>query len=840
MSGGPSVRVIRPVVLVLLVAFAFWRPLFAGDPLVPDDQLWFGDPWNVEAPAGVGIDAADREPAAVHSAWVAWSEDLRSGEFSWWQEAGSGAPFLADGLPFTHVVYLIVPEWYAPGLVAALAVLVAAWGAMVLTDRRADGRWAGLFAGIVYGFSGVMWVWVGWPHATAMALVPWVVFAVTEVDGRADARSVTRVAVVVALQAWCGVFSLSVVSAGAALGWSMVERGRPAWRRGLLPTLGGMAAGVGLSAMHLWPRWRRWDWADTSALEAVGDTTAPVRALVTMAFGGGLGNDSVGVAWIEAGSFRSSVVFVGSVTVLLAVIGQVGGGRASPPRVIGAAALVVVVVGGPVERFVEVFVGAAAEMTDARPVVVLAMAVSAGYGIERLVSGGLPEFALRQASGTVRIFLAVFVLAGVALAAAWIDALLDANSLRAVAGLGFGTTLVLALVCGLLVSVRAGHLTGSGAAVALAALGVYELLSFGMPIPTITDGSERPVATTAHAALDEVLGDFDRLAGDDLAFAPATAARFGHGDVRGPGLRSAGEIGLLRAVDPGIVTLARGGGPFAPVLHDRLLETDLSDHPSWDLLGVDVWVLPFDAAPPGPRRYPVVDERRVAAVTAPFGTVSIPEHGLRAVILDLVTPPFTTISLRVDAGGEQAETEVLLRSARDGMTAIPIAGEHLAAGDVAGVHVTFEANDEIVHVGTAEAELALGSVGGALDGSLVWTQGALVVMRPTPRAVWEGEGNAVVTVVGEVPGRLSLEIDASVGGMVRTDVVDEPGWSVAVDGDRVEHTRVGDTVIAVDVPPGATSVDVRYRPPALAATFVVSLLTVLALGVGSLLSRTRR
>ena len=40
------------MVMVLLVAFAFWRPLFAGDPLLPDDQLWFGDPWNVDAPAG--------------------------------------------------------------------------------------------------------------------------------------------------------------------------------------------------------------------------------------------------------------------------------------------------------------------------------------------------------------------------------------------------------------------------------------------------------------------------------------------------------------------------------------------------------------------------------------------------------------------------------------------------------------------------------------------------------------------------------------------------------------------------------------------------------------------
>lgn len=840
MSGGPSVRVIRPMVMVLLVAFAFWRPLFAGDPLLPDDQLWLGDPWNVDAPAGVGVDVADREPVAVHSAWVAWSDDVRSGELSWWQEVGAGAPFLADGLPFTHLVYLVVPEWYAPGLVAALAVLVAAGGAMVLTDRRADGPWAGLFAGVVYGLSGVMWVWIGWPQATAIALVPWVVFAVGEAGRLADARSVTRLAVVVALQLWCGVFSLSVFSVGAALGWSMLERGRGAWRRGLLPVLWGLAGGVGLAAMHLWPRWRRWDWSDTSAIEEVGDTTAPVRALVTTVFGNGLGNDSVGVGWMEAGSLRSSVVFVGFVAVLLAVLGQVGGGRAFPPRVVGVAALVVVVVGGPVERFIGMFVGAAAEMTDARPVFVLALAVSAGYGIERLASGGLAEVALREVSGTVRMFLALLALAGVALGAAWIDVLLDTHSLPAVAGLAFGPTLVLTLVAGVAAAVRAGHLTGRGAAVAVAALGVYELLSFGMPIPTVTDGSQRPVATAAHAALDEVLGDFDRIAGDDLAFAAATAARFGHGDVRAPGLRSAGEIGLLRAVDPGIVTLARGGGPFAPVVHDRLLETDLSGHPSWDLLGVDVWVLPFDAAPPGPRRYPVVDERLVAAVTPPFGTVPIPEHGLRAVILDLVTPPFTTVSLRVDAGGEQAETEVLLRSARDGMTAIPIAGEHLVAGDIAGVHATFEANGEIVYVGTAEGDLAVGSVGGTLDGSLVWTRGALVVTRTTPRAVWEGEGNAVVTVVGEAPGRLSLEIDAPVGGMVRTDVVDEPGWSVAVDGDRVEHTRVGDTVIAVAVPPGATTVEVRYRPPHLAVTFVVSVLTVLALGAGPFLGRTRR
>ena len=206
----------------------------------------------------------------------------------------------------------------------------------------------------------------------------------------------------------------------------------------------------------------------------------------------------------------------------------------------------------------------------------------------------------------------------------------------------------------------------------------------------------------------------------------------------------------------------------------------------------------FDAAPPGPRRYPVVDERRVAAVTAPFGTVSIPEHGLRAVILDLVTPSSTTVSLRVDVGDEQAETEVLLRGARDGMTAIPIAGEHLVAGGVARVHVTFEANGEIVHVGTVEGELALGSVGGALDGSLVWTHGALVVTRPTARAVWEGEGSAVVTVaIAGKPFKIPVEQLDGVPNLLGGPTLDAHGTHIHYPGKTIDFdTPISDEALA--------------------------------------------
>ena len=85
---------------------------------------------------------------------------------------------------------------------------------------------------------------------------------------------------------------------------------------------------------------------------------------------------------------------------------------------------------------------------------------------------------------------------------------------------------------------------------ALVALAAYELLSFGMPIPTVTERDERVTVTDAHVALLELVEDGGRIAGDHDVFSPASSARFGIADVRAPGLRSTEEIDAFMRLTP--------------------------------------------------------------------------------------------------------------------------------------------------------------------------------------------------------------------------------------------------------------------------------------------------
>ena len=66
----------------------------------------------------------------------------------------------------------------------------------------------------------------------------------------------------------------------------------------------------------------------------------------------------------------------------------------------------------------------------------------------------------------------------------------------------------------------------------------------------------------------------------------------------------------------------------------------------------------------------------------------------------------------------------------------------------------------------------------------------------------------------------------------------DPGWSAAVDGTRVPLVRANGALMALEVPPGAHEVELRYAP----RSFRVGLgTTVLALvGVGLLLLPSRR
>lgn len=833
----PSTRVL---VLVGLVLFAFWRPLFAGGTLAPDDQLWLSDPFNADPPPELTIEVAERDAATIHGWWLGWADDVRSGELHWFRDVGAGEPFLAEGLPVTHLTYLVVPGWYAPGLIAALTVLLAALGTMRLCDRRGLASVAGLLAGVAYGFSGLMFVWLGWPHATAIALAPWVVGAMLGVIESPSGRRAAGAGLVIAAQLWCGVFAISVFTVLGAMALLAVDAARARERRGLLEAVGAVVFGGLFAAPHLWPRWERWSWADTSHLDEVADTSAPAIALLTTVFGGAFGNDSVGVGWLESTSFQLSVGFVGAAVTAAFVFAILAGRPVAGPVALGTIGVAVAYVGGPFEAVADLVVGAGSLASHARLLVVLGVALIAAHGVDAIVDSTITPAALRERLAQRRVRVGI-VGAGLAVAGAflvWFDILRDGRAVRVVFAQSLVTALAIVVVVSVIAAWARGRLTGTGVATVFVGLAAYELLAFGMPIPTVTDRAERPEATTAHEALFASLDEHGRVAGDHDAFSPSTAARFAVADVRAPGLRSTSEIEAFVAVDPSSVFAGVGGGPFEPVVRVRD-DADPSGAPLWDLLGVDAWVLPRDATPPGPRVDPQPEARSVLAATSPLGSVTVPDHGLRAIVLDLRVPAFSRIGLDVEVDGISTSSDNVFRRPLDGLVAVPIAGELLPPGAVARVVVTIDTRDEPGEAGTSDGSLAMGTIGGEPQSELVWTDGALIIARPTPRVAWEGTGDAALTLVSEQSDRLAVEVVADADGLVRSDLVDEPGWSASLDGRSVSTQSIEGVVLGVEVPAGRHLVELEYRPPRFGSGVLLALAAVVLAVVWVVFERRR-
>ena len=181
--------------------------------------------------------------------------------------------------------------------------------------------------------------------------------------------------------------------------------------------------------------------------------------------------------------------------------------------------------------------------------------------------------------------------------------------------------------------------------------------------------------------------------------------------------------------------------------------------------------------------------RSPLAAASLIGSLTIPEHGLRAVVLDLVAPAYTTIELEVAAGGVVATASTVVRNAIEGRIAVPVAGEGLPSGASARVFVTLDTDEQQAEVGTIGGVLALGTVGGVVGEELVWTEGVVIIARPTPRVRWEGPTEADISIVTELDDRVVVEVVIETSGVVRTDVIAEPGWAVLLNGATVPWPR---------------------------------------------------
>ena len=820
MERWGSTGATRSLVFVAVVAVAFWRPLFAGGTLAPDDQVWVTAPFGAVAPAELTIEVAEPDATVVHSAWTRWGEEVRSGSLTQLGDGRSGAPVLADGVPITHLVYALVPAWFAPGLIAALAVLLGMTGTERLLDRCGFGGVAAGVGGLAYGLSGLMFVWIGWPHATAFALVPWVFAAGVRAAAVVDRRSVLALGGWIALLAWCGVWAITAYTlVGLVIAVGLGDRRS----RRLLAVIVGMATGLAFAAPHLLASASRWSWADTSAVTSVDDSSAAVSSLLTLALGSLWGADSVGYPWIGSLSAQLSISTVGFVAGMLALVALLAPGDRRLPFTLIGLGVGVAYVGGPFVWVSRVVAGTGAEMTHARVLLILGVAIAAAQAIDVIEQGAVFR---RPDRFAVTIGIAVVLVAGWG-AVEWVDAAHAAGAIRT--ALAESTTSVLAAVAfgGVVMCWRRGALAGEAVALVATALIAVEALSFGMAIPTVTDRDERLSATPTHAELLELVGEDGLVVGEGPALAPSVAARFGPNDLRVPRPRSAGETALLSATDPGAV---RGG---ATVNQPVLSSLDLTD-PAWRRLGVDAVVTSPWRRPPGIVTTPLtVASDRVDPAGGVFTTTIDLTAGLRAVELDLQAPFATPVEVDVTVAGRFIFGDAVVVT--DSPVVVPIEGDSLAGPASVTVRIFAEAETATLGVDAA-GEMIVGVVGSDDDGTLRIADGLTIVHRPVAAVTDAGGADVMPDHVDD--RRLGFRVDSERPTVVWTDIVDRPGWTAEVDGSPGDLR--GDVVLGVGVPSGMSEVEFRYRPPGLVAGVVVIALTVLAWVLVAFVMATRR
>ncbi len=883
-------RFAATVVTVSIVGFAYAEALFLGGTLAPTDLIErYAHPFSADRPFGFEADKASGDLVNIHAHWTMVGRSFRDMSGWWDRSVGLGYPVMKGGFPVFALPYLVLPPWFAPGVMTAFRTLVA-WGLTYGWMRSLGVRRASaIVAGATFAFSGFMVGWGGWPHANVAAMAPGLLWAVERLMSDASPRRGVPIGVLVAAMVWANFPIVTIYVLGGVVAYALVrlvhEHRGAVLRAGvrLLPAaVVATAVGTGLSFPHLrfFSEWI--DWADTSHRSFSADSSAGSEFLLTAVLPGAFGTDGHGPAWWAYGNWVEFEIHVGFPVLLVSGFAWAAAGGAHPEAVrrrgaiLGLWLLVVLGVlvgylGGPPTLVAQELLGDLSGLaTRAKVLISLGFAGLAGFGFEAWIDDRTPTVEARRR--LVRPVIVLAALAGILILPAawrWLEDMRVLGHRRTTVIAAWPVLVLGVAAFGLLVARERGRLRARAFMVAFGAVLVAELLAFAMPIPTVVGRSERLDATPAHVEVANLLEPAERLAGHGSTFYPSSTQVFEIESLGGQALKSAGYRALLETVSSRAFRFEGGGTPTYPALQPEVDPT-LS---VWDALGVGVWSLDPFTAPPGPRtdltEAPILVDVSASQLV---GSVVVPEGGLRALIFDALighADGRLHVTVRV---GEQVISTTIRRD--EGWinirhpVVVAIAGEHLPSGATASVMVRGSGPGGSLDIGvTADQQPLLGTVGWADDGIRVVSTGPVtilerlnaapfrlhdaVVVEPDLVAAAEAvvarpsiDGAAAVVAEGvglpaEVDPRARLEILATtvepgaVAALVSTDrrallvfpVPDYPGWSAVVDGISADIVLADTTLAAVVVPPGEHVVELRFRPEGIASAAVVFAIT---------------
>ncbi len=755
---------------VVLILVAFGPALIGGGSLVSHDLVASHAPFDAHVLPGFDPENGPGDPINIHAHWSLLRDRLVNGEFSWWNETlAGGQPFLKGGVPFVNVLYLLVPAWYAPGLVAAVRALIAFLLTVGLLRSWNRNRWGAVAAGSAYAFSGFMVGWLNWPHSTVAALAPGLLWAVELAIRDPRWRRSVPIAGVVALMIWSNFPQVTAYLVIGALMYVLVRLGseRHDWQFRTVPAsdrvepeskrslfrLGGVgiaagALGFGLAAPHLIGFGEYYSWADTSQRTWSPDSSAGPEYLLT-AFGSGFwGSDGNAPAWFGAGNWSEFNIVTGAAALLLALLGMAAGWSSDDRRVRAAVrgvaaflgfGLLVAYIGGPVGVALgSLLPGAAGLMTRSKVLISLAVALLAGFGVDQLTGQDRDTGDSLTRSGSLRRPVRVAATIAVVSVLALLPSLrhwyheASARGLLAESGQAL---LVPAVAAGVVLAVVVARLrrwlSPMGAGLVLVSVIAAELLVLLMAVPTTVDPDERLRATPAHEVVVAELPDGLRLGGEGYVFFPNTTASFGIDDIRGQMLKSDGYQALLRQAGDYVLDPRGGGTPTYPAIP---INTP-AELPIWDAMGVGIWAQYPISTPPGERIDPGDPQLFVDAADPQQFTTVVPAGGVRAVLFDVDFRAPTAVLVEVRVDGETV-TDKRTRT-RLGPFEMPVAvmGEQWPVGSEVTVSVVAETPGAMLVARGADDSLNVGFVTGGDDLRLLRTGDVILTERTSATPV---------------------------------------------------------------------------------------------------------
>jgi hypothetical protein len=774
-------------VLTAAVVWLLWPVLLGGEVLSSRDAQLFAPPLAAERPAEVTRPSNPglRDMIDIFEPDLfAGREDVRAGRLpTWTSEVGAGRPLLASQQaalmsPLQAPIY-VLPFWRALGVVAALKLLLAAFGAFVLCRRLGLRAPAATLGGLSYALGTGFAVWLEHPEANVWPLLPWLLAAVDVICREERARVVTPL-----FGLGCGIVLLgghpeSAFVLGLTLvAWAAAQLlflrrdgvGRAVLRARALKVAAGSALGIAVGAIATLP-----------FLEALGQTSHIERSrggddwriLLGAVFPDRWGRTDKG---IEHGGFEVSflvrALYLGALPLLLAIAGLVvrrGPAVPRPRTRLFLAGMVVVslaiVLEGPVNwLFGNLPVFSIMVLHWFVWPAWMAGAVLAAYGLQRLLDA---DPAIRRRMLAVMAGCAVLPLL-VQLASPGFSQLGEA--VRQLPDLDWGRTpfevtsttaalrwaIFAALACALVAAIAwRPRLTAAGVA-ALLALTAADLVlvmkDFHPSVPR--DWVDRP----APEAIDVARASPGRVIGSGNALSANSAQLFGLRDVRSSN---------LPVIDRHIELYEALGG----TVDEQLGRTY------------------FDARRPGSQRLMDV-----------FGVRHLFDDGRGP-------PPDGTLRLAVD----RPEQRLWASS-----SALPRAY-------VAHTWRLADGEDEAVRMTAASSR-----------GELV--RAPVIEDAPPPAAA--GGGSAASTRVSERNDtELSVEVNTTRPGYLVLGDTYFPGWKAEVDGEEAEILPANAAFRAVRVDAGRHVVTFEYRPLSVRIGLIVTLLGLLAIVGGLFLAR---